>query len=164
MALKDYQERLLELLEQLELDMCNLYKLYAEKFPKYADLWSTLSQQEISHAEAVKKLSDMAKDEKVIFDEKLTRTYTVKRVLEMIQDTYAKTQANKISLMSALSICRDFEQSILEKEFYNYFITKDADAKALINQIRGETLDHQTKVKDAWEEERKVALSMPRKT
>lgn len=163
MGLKDYQERLLELLEQMELDMCQLYKLLAEKFPKYANLWTTLSQQEILHAKWVKELSDMAKDEKVVFDEKVTRTYTVKKVLDMIQDTYAKTQANKISLMSALSICRDFEQSILEREFYNYFITKDPDAKALINQIKAETLDHQSKVKKAWEEERKVALNAPRK-
>lgn len=44
MALKDYQERLLELLQQLELDMSGLYKLFAEKFPKYADLWATLSE------------------------------------------------------------------------------------------------------------------------
>ncbi len=163
MVLKDYQERLLELLEQLELDMSNLYKLLAEKFPKYADLWATLSEQEILHAKWVKELSVLAKDEKVVFDEKVTRTYTVKKVLEMIQDTYAKTQANKISLMSALSICRDFEQSILEKEFYNYFITKDPDARALINQIRTETLDHQVRVKKAWEEERKVALNVTRK-
>ena len=163
MVLKDYQERLLELLEQLELDMSNLYKLFAEKFPKYADLWATLSEQEILHAKWVKELSDMAKDEKVVFDEKVTRTYTVKKVLEMIQDTYAKTQANKISLIAALSICRDFEQSILEKEFYNYFITKDPDARVLISQIRTETLDHQTSVKKAWEEERKVALNIPRK-
>jgi len=47
MALKDYQERLLELLEQLESGMSDLYKLFAEKFPKYADLWTSLSQQEI---------------------------------------------------------------------------------------------------------------------
>lgn len=115
------------------------------------------------HAKRVNELSDMAKDDKVVFAEKATRTYTVKKVLEMIQDTYAKTQANKISLIAALSICRDFEQSILEKEFYNYFITKDPDARVLISQIRTETLDHQTSVKKAWEEERKVALNIPRK-
>ncbi|MRR15110.1 MAG: hypothetical protein EG826_01500, partial [Deltaproteobacteria bacterium] len=65
MGLKDYQERLLELLEQMELDMSHLYKLFAEKFPKYADLWTSLSEQEIVHAKWVKELSDMAKDEKV---------------------------------------------------------------------------------------------------
>lgn len=163
MGLKDYQELLLELLEQLELDMSNLYKLFAVKFPKYADLWASLSQQEIQHAAWVKKLAGMAKEEKAVFDEKVTKTYTVKRVLEMIQDTYAKTQAGKISLMSALSISRDFEQSILEKEFYNYFMGKDAESKLLLNQIRAETLDHQNRIRKAWEEERKVAFNMPRK-
>lgn len=161
--LKEYQERLLELLEQLELNMADLYKLFAVKFPKHADLWVVLSQQELEHAKAVKRLSVMAKDNKVVFEEKLTRTYTVKKVLEIVRDTYAQVQANKINLMTALSISRDFEQSILEKEFYNYFIGKDSDTRALIDQIKGETFDHQAKVRNVWEEERKIVLGTPRK-
>ena len=158
--LKEYQETILQLLCQLELDVSNLYKLFAEKFPKYKELWNTLSQEEIEHADRVKMLHDLAKENRVIFDEKLTRTYTVKKVLEIIKDAHAKTLAGQFSIINALSISRDLEQSIIEKEFYNYFAGKDSETKILINSIKKDTLDHQSMVRNAWEEERKMALNL----
>lgn len=159
--LKGYQETILQLLCQLELDVSNLYKLFAEKFPKYKDLWNTLSQEEIEHADRVKILYDLAKENKVIFDEKLTKTYIVKKVLDFIKDTHAKTVAGQLNIINALSISRDLEQSIIEKEFYNYFAGKDSETRMLINSIKKDTLDHQALVRNAWEEERKIALNIP---
>jgi hypothetical protein len=161
--LKEYQETILQLLGQLELDVSNLYKIFGEKFPKYKALWDTLSQEEIEHADRVKMLYDLAKENKVIFDEKLTKTYTVKKVLEIIKDAQVKTLAGQINIINALSISRDLEQSIIEKEFYNYFAGKDSETRMLINSIKKDTLDHQSMVRNAWEEERKIALNLPRK-
>jgi hypothetical protein len=157
--LKDYQEKILELFVQLELDMSGLYSLFAVKFPKYENLWATLSQQELDHAERVKKLWFLASKNKIVFEEKLTKTYTVKRVLDSVKDAYANAKADKMNLMTALSVSRDFEQSIIEKEFYNFFTGKDPETRALINSIKGETLVHQSMLKNAWEEERKITLS-----
>lgn len=155
--LKDYQENLLVLLEQFEMEISNLYKLFAGKFPKYEDLWNELSRQEIEHAAHVKKLHDLAKAGKVIFNEKQTKTYTVKTVLEGVKNAYAKTQADKMTMMNALVISRDLEQSIIEKEFYNYFLEKDSDSRNLIHSIKQETHEHQSRVKQALDEERKAA-------
>jgi hypothetical protein len=158
--LKEYQETILQLLCQLELDVSNLYKLFAEKFPKHQALWNTLSLEEIEHADRVKMLHGLAKENRVMFDEKLTRTYTVKKVLEIIKDAHAKTLAGQLNIINALSLSRDLEQSIIEKEFYNYFAGKDTETKMLINSIKKDTLDHQTLVRNAWEEERKIALNL----
>ena len=155
--LKDYQEKILELFVQLELDMSGLYRLFAVKFPKYEKLWTTLAQQELDHAERVKKLWSLAQKNKVVFDEKLTKTYTVKRVLDSVKDAYVKAKADKMNLMTALSVSRDFEQSIIEKEFYNFFTGKDPETRVLIHRIKGEMLGHQALLKNAWEEERKTA-------
>jgi len=83
----------------------------------------------------------------------------VKRVLDSVKDAYANAKADKMNLMTALSVSRDFEQSIIEKEFYNFFTGKDPETRVLINSIKGETLVHQSMVKNAWEEERKITLS-----
>jgi hypothetical protein len=152
--LKEYQERIIELLGQIELDMSNLYKLFADKFPRYKDLWITMSQQEIDHADRIKKLHSLVQGNKIIFDEKLTKTYTVKTVLEIIKDVYTKGKANKLTVLTALSLSRDLEDSIIEKKFYDYFVGTDIEAKILINSIKEETLEHQSKLKSAWEKER----------
>ena len=153
--LKDYQEKIIELLGQLELDMSNLYNLFAEKFPKYKELWLMLSQQENIHAEHIKKLHSFVQDNRIIFDEKMTKTYTVKKVLEVIKDVHTKAESNKLTLLNALSMGRDLEESLIEKKFFDYFMGTDPESKALINKIKEDTLEHHSKLKSAWEEERK---------
>ena len=153
--LEEYQERIIELLGQLELDLSNLYRLLADKFPRYKDLWIIMSQQEIDHADRIKKLYSLVQENKIIFDEKLTKTYTVKKVLEIIKDVYTKVEANKLTVLNILSLSRDLEESIIEKKFYDYFVGRDIEARILINSIKEETLEHQFKLKSAWEEERK---------
>lgn len=153
--LKDYQEKIIELLGQLELDMSHLYKLFADKFPKYKDLWLMMSQQEIIHAAHVKKLHSFVQENRIIFDEKMTKTYTVKTVLEVIKDLHTKAETDKLTLMNALSISRDIKESIIEKKFYDYFTGIDPESKMLINKIKEDTFEHHSKLKNAWEEERK---------
>jgi len=50
MELKEYQLRILELLTVHEEGMSELYSIYSQKFPTKNNLWSTLSQEEVTHA------------------------------------------------------------------------------------------------------------------
>lgn len=158
--LKDYQIKIIDLMAQMELSISELYELFAEKFPKYENLWIELSKQEVQHADWVKQLQSMAGENRVFFDEKLTKSYSVQKVLEIIKATYANAKDDKLTLINALSVSRDLEQSVLEREFYNYFTGRDAEVKMIINNIRKETIDHQTKLRNAWEEERKIVLNL----
>ncbi len=157
--LKDYQQTILELLAQLELNMRDLYLLFAERFPKYGDLWSSVSLQENNHADGIKKLRLLAGEDRVLFDEKTTKTYTVKMFISSIQEALTRTKSGKMTLINALSVSHDFEQAILEKGFYNFFSGQDDETRTLIRQIKEETLDHQMKMKNAWEQERKSSAS-----
>lgn len=157
--LKEHQEKILELLEQLELSMCDLYLLFANRFPKYGDLWVTISRQESNHADGIKKLHLLAGEDRVLFDEKITKTYTVKMFISSIQEALARAKSGKMTLINALSISHDFEQAILEKGFYNFFSGQDDETRTVIRQIKEETLDHQLKMKNAWEQEKKPAPS-----
>lgn len=153
--LKEHQEKILGLLEELELSMCDLYLLFADRFPKYADLWIATSRQENNHADGIKKLHLLAGEDRVLFDEKLTKTYTVKMFISSIQEAQTRTKSGKMTLINALSVSHDFEQAILEKGFYNFFSGQDDETRTVIRQIKEETLDHQMKMKNAWEQERK---------
>ena len=157
--LKEHQEKILGLLAELELNMRDLYLLFADRFPKYKDLWADISQQETNHADGINKLSLLAGEDRVLFDEKITKTYTVKMFISSIQEALAKTKSGKMTLVNALSVSHDFEQAILEKGFYNFFAGQDDETRTLIRQIKEETLDHQMKMKNAWEQERKSASS-----
>lgn len=153
--LKDYQIQLLELLEQLEMEISNLYKLFAEKFPGRQELWNHLHAEEAKHALYINRLKSLAQEGKVLFDEKMTKTYTVKSVLNDIKDKYEKTRCNQYTAMNALSFSLSLEQSIIEHKFYDYFSSSDAESMRMIKTIKEETSSHEAGVKKALEEEKK---------
>jgi hypothetical protein len=141
-------------LEQLELEISNLYKLFAEKFPMHRDLWTEMSHEELKHADYVRTLKSFALNGNVHFDEKMTKTYTVRSVIDDIRDKYKKTENNQYSILNALSFSLSLEQSIIEHKFYDYFISSDPDAITLINNIKKETWVHESEVKKALDEEK----------
>jgi hypothetical protein len=83
--LKDYQMQLLGFLEQLEMEISNLYKLFAEQFPGHQDLWAEMSREELQHAENVRTLKPFALSGHVTFDEKMTKTYTIRSIIDDIR-------------------------------------------------------------------------------
>ena len=152
--LKDYQKELLILLEQCELEISNLYKLFAEKFPSHRVLWNGMLEEEINHAAYLKNLFSLADEGKISFDEKTTKTYTVKTVIDDIKTIYQKTQANQYTLLNALSFSLNLEESIIEKKFYDYFFSNDSDITTMINKIKKETFEHRSKIKKSLEKEK----------
>ncbi|MDI6743537.1 MAG: hypothetical protein QMD11_12450 [Smithella sp.] len=153
--LKDYQKQILSLLEQLELEVSNIYKLFAEKFPARKELWSHLSDEEIKHAAYINRLSALAQEGNINFDEKMTKTFTVKSVLDDLREKYRKTENNQYSIINALSFSLSLERSVIEHKFYEYFNSNDPDITTMINTIKAETLSHEAQVKQALEEEKK---------
>ena len=153
--LKDYQMQLLGLLEQLEVEISNLYKLFAEKFPGRQDIWTEMSREELQHAEYVRTLKAFALSGHVNFDEKMTKTYTIRSIIDDIRDKYKKTENNQYSIVNALSFSLSLEQSIIEHKFYNYFSSNEPGVILLINNIREETSAHELQVKKALDEEKK---------
>ncbi len=151
----DYQNTFLELLENLELDISNLYKLFAQKFPAHKQLWDELSDEEVQHASYIKKLASFVQQGLVLLDAKTTKTITVKIVSDGIKSTHQQTQDDKLTPINALAYSLSLEDSILEKKFYDYFTTHDQSVAYIINKIKRETNQHYQKVKIALEEAKK---------
>jgi LPS O-antigen subunit length determinant protein (WzzB/FepE family) len=152
--LKDYQKELLILLEQCELEISNLYKLFAEKFPSHKTLWKSMLEEEINHAAYLNKFSSLAEEGKISFGEKTTKTYTVKAIIDDMKTRYQKAQANQYTLLNALSFSLNLEESIIEKKFYDYFFSNDSDITTMINKIKKETFEHRSKIKKSLEKEK----------
>ncbi len=153
--LKDYQITLLELLEKLEVEISKLYDLFAVKFPAYRDLWIHLRDEEIKHANYINQLNVHAREGRVLFDEKLTKTFTIKAVMDDIKDKYKKTEQDQYSLINALAFSVSLEQSIIEHKFYNYFNSDNPEIMKMIDDIRQDTASHESKIKGALDQEKR---------
>lgn len=152
--LKDDQGKLLELLEQLELDVSNIYKLFAKKFPRLQSFWRNMSDEEAKHSDYVRKIHTYALEGKVNFNEKMTNPLAIKSVLENIATIHEKTENNQYSIINALAFSLSMEQSVIEHKFYSFFNSDNPEIMKMLKAIQGETIIHESKVKKALEEEK----------
>jgi hypothetical protein len=58
-------------------------------------------------------------------------------------------------LLNALSYSLNLEEAIIEKKFYDYFSSSDSDIILMINEIKEETRDHRSKIRESLEKEKK---------
>ncbi len=140
----------------MELDISNLYKLFAEKFPSHRHFWEELSTDETQHAAYIKKLSTYIMQGLIFLDEKKTKTFTIKFIIDGIKSTYAKTKANELTIINALAYSLNLEDSIIENKFYEYLSTHGQNITFLLSQIKRETTEHARKVKQALSDARHV--------
>lgn len=89
-----------------------------------------------------------------MFDEKLTKTFTIKAVMDDIKDKYKKTEQDQYSLINALAFSVSLEQSIIEHKFYNYFNSDNPEIMKMIDDIRQDTTSHESKIKGALDQEK----------
>ncbi|HON59413.1 MAG TPA: hypothetical protein P5040_00680 [Smithella sp.] len=154
--LKDYQKKLLELLEQLEREIAVLYKLFAGMFPAHESLWSKLREEEEKHASYLNKLTALAEQDKIRFNERMTKTYTVQAVINDVKLKQQKAQKGDFSLVNALAFSLSLEQSIIEHKFYDYFTSGDAGIVTMLNAIKEETANHALSVQKALTEAKRA--------
>ncbi|MFA5349206.1 MAG: hypothetical protein WC309_02425 [Candidatus Paceibacterota bacterium] len=153
MELKEYQLRILELLTVHEEGMSELYSIYSQKFPTKNNLWSTLSQEEVTHASWIRKLTDMVKGGTVYFNEGRFTVEALESSLRELQGEIAKAKGD-IPLISALSTGYYFEMALLERKFYEVFEGDSVELKHLLVSLEEGTKQHQDRIKEALNEER----------
>jgi len=153
--LQDNQKYFLGFLEQMELEISDLYNLFAEKFPSYRDFWKALSEEEAKHASSIKQLASFWEQGAVFLDEKNTRITAVKLAIDGIKTTHEKARAGALNLIGALAYSLSLENSLLEHKFYDFFQTRDRAVSTLLFQIKQETSTHAQKVQQALAKERK---------
>ena len=142
MPLKDYQQKILDLLKDKELALSELYKEISEKFYQNEEFWSNLSEEKLYRLQQIEELCDQAKQEKMGFDEKKTKTYTLYTFMESIQDIKDQLRNNELNEIKALSLCHDLENSILERRVYEYFIPYNDKQKTVLDKLKIDINDY----------------------
>ena len=141
MPLKDYQQKILDLLKEKELALSELYKELSEKFYQHEEFWNNLSEEKLYRLQQIEELCEQAKQEKMGFDEKNTKTYTLYTFMGSIQDIKDQLRNNELNEIKALSLCHDLENSILERRVYEYFIPYNDKQRTELNKLKSDIND-----------------------
>lgn len=141
MPLKPFQEKFLDLLEEKELKLSELYKALSEKFAVNSEFWHNLAEKKLFRLQQIEQFVELAKNEEMGFYEKNTKTYTLNTFLESIQEIQSQLGNVNFSEIKALSLCHDLENSILERRVYEYFIPYNNEQRNMLDKMEADIND-----------------------
>ena len=152
MALKPYQEKIIQQMIDQERLLSELYAVFAKEFPQYSDFWMELSEEEKKHAGLISKLEEAEKKGLVFFDEGKTRAKTLSVFISYLEKQYQKALNKEFSVASAFSCAFDLEQALIEKEAFSRFDSLTEKTRGAMNKLKTETNIHMEKIRQKRKE------------
>ena len=142
MAMKPYQEKIIQLYETQERQLAELYSAFSDRFEADRVFWRELAAEEAKHAVIVAKLYSAVEKGGVLFDEGKVKTYTLAKMIEHTEALLDLSRRGAMDRIVALSQAVDLESSLIEKGVFSHFEALTDKAQAVLKRLNGETLDH----------------------
>ncbi len=126
----------------LEEGLSRLYKIFSRSFPEMRDFWTIISAEEDAHAEWVRKLEDQVREGKVHLSDRGACLNQCKAELRKLGQRIAAAEKNPGSVMDSLTMAKEFESSMLEREFFKYFEGESREVAATLSRLSAQTREH----------------------
>lgn len=143
------QFKLLESFIKNERLLAELYKIYAEKFPKFKDFWSNLVSDEINHAHMIEGFYSEVKKGNILFSSERFREEPIEGIIVHVQKKKVEAFKKSITIKGALSVAFEIENGMIEEKCFDVFWETSKELKDVFSKIKKETIEHRNKVKKA---------------
>lgn len=128
MPLDEFQSKVLALLTEHEELISRLYSAFADNFTEHAEFWRSIAEEEAGHADMLRKLRESIQDGDAHFGKDTFPLQGIKFSIVSVKKAISEARSGKMSLMAALAMARDYENSLIEKDFFK---VAEADSKAV---------------------------------
>ena len=119
-----------------------LYKAYADKFPDDQDFWMGLSDEELHHAQWLRKLRDLIMKGMAKLNEGRFKVEPIERSIKYIEGYTRQAKNEEMTMLSALSVASDIEHALLEKKFLEIYTSDDERVAKTIETLQAATNAH----------------------
>jgi hypothetical protein len=144
--LKNYQGKIIVLLNRQELLIAELYRFFASLFPGTREFWTGLYREELEHAQWVEYLYKKTLSESVVFQEEKFKSYTVESFVKYLEDHLAKVKDKAPTKEAAFSLALNIENSLLVRRIFDHFQSSDRELSSLLSDLRNRMKDHRKHV------------------
>jgi len=140
--------QLLDLLREIESALGEFYARCAFFFPEDEHLWEELKSEEIKHAEQVEELTTMVTEKKEKFLLGEFDPVALKTFLDDIENQRDILERGELTRDKAIAIARDYEDTLVEKQFLRTVESDDSEFIRLTEKIEQEEREHLEKLSD----------------
>lgn len=155
-------QRTVQLLAEHELALKELYETYAALLPSWKDLWLRLAQDEQHHADWLDSL--LAPGGAVDAPESCVwpRRTAIKASLKYVREQILRARQAQVTSLTALSVAKDLESALLEKEFFKVADEARPETRAVLNRLVAATEVHWRTVSEALDQAKRAPANAPR--
>ena len=141
-----YRHPVLRMLVENEETVAELYRIYADKFPRRRDFWNDLAHEEIQHSLWIQNLSA---ETGLCFEIKEDRfTADMFQVSQdYLKERLARAKNEKMALKEALTTALDIETGLLERGYFEVFEGDTPELTRVLNALAAETERHTNKIR-----------------
>lgn len=136
------KKHVIDLFEENELNIGELYKIYSQRIPDNKKFWSELSDEEFGHAKNIRDACGGDEKKKELLSENKFCRFTIKYVSRFVEKETKKAKKGNISHVKALNTALRIEQSILEKKCFELFAPADPTVKKVLKKLNKEVERH----------------------
>jgi len=129
----------------------DLYRIYARRLAEHATFWLDLAAEENTHAVWVRTLYTHLKEGTISFNEERFSPEAYQLFLDYLTRLIQQAETERITMLQALSIAKDIEETILEKNFFSIFFTEAVESKRLLSALHSSTEEHLRRVRALYE-------------
>ena len=138
----------IELLIENEELVSKLYTIYAKKFPEEKEFWLEKAAEEDVHAELLKGVRPIMQETPSFFQEDRFSMEAIELSIAFVKDLIQK--AENSSLINALSMARDIEHSLIERNFFKVMPRDSIPLKNAFIKIEQDTKKHREEIQELW--------------
>lgn len=136
---------------QYERSLSRLYKLFSKKMPEL-ELWPYLVEEEIKHECWIMQMIPKVVEGTIIlkvldYSAKFVREHT-----EMLNARIEQLKGEEIDLQKALRICVEYENYMLDRDFFGNLISDAPAIQSVIDKLIIDTENHRDEIKRAINE------------
>lgn len=147
-------EDICEILAQNEERLSELYRVYAEKFPEYRDLWDSLAGEETQHAKWIRNLASWSREGLIDINKNRFNIAAIHTFTGYVDKEIARARDSLVSSINALSIASYIEDSIIENRFFEVFEGDSSVLRSTLLDLATATNKHRNLIKGALDKAR----------
>jgi rubrerythrin len=144
-------DALLSTLQEHELVIGQLYRVYARRFPVYADFWQKLAQEENKHAACLNSLRTQMQDDPDIVIRERFSTDAIEFSIRYIKQLIERAMQTDFNLVNAFSLAMKLEEALLEKKFFEVLTGDTEEVRSVLEFLAEETQHHYQTLSSAFQ-------------
>ena len=145
----------LAMLIRHELSIMQLYENFAIMFRVHEVFWQNLAADEKRHADWLKGLRSDSNAGEWLTSNIQLKPEAVKTSIEYVENQTARAKHGDLSSLQALSIARDLESALLERQFYKLKNSVPKEITPVLTNLTYETENHLKIITEMLAAERK---------